>query len=838
MSGTKSPHAGLTRRSFLKTTGVVAGAAAIAGVATPSLQALAEDGKNGEAAEDKVVYNWCGGNCGGMMCCRLKGIVREGKLVQVKPVEGDPDHPSFKTGCVKGQTNPQRLYGTKRILYPLKRVGERGAGEWERISWDEAISTIVDKITFYQEQYGDSSVAFWHSFVSLGVLSGALSTCMPGGARNGLSISLERFLQKTGATILTPAADQAGTWASLALGDSMKATAQSELLNSKAILIWGANPIGASRSAWNFYKKAQENGAKLITIDPRFQISAAQSDLYLPIRPSTDGLLALAMCNWIIDNDLVDWEFMRNESCAPFLLKDDGSYLRLSDLGMEPEEGSVDAKTGAPKKIDAEVVYDEKTQTFGSSNKVKDPAVKGSFEVNGLTVRTVYDYVYERIKEHTVEKAAEVCDLPIEKIEEVARIYATTKPATIATVQGVGHYLNSRHNYKNFALLACLTGNLGKPGSFINFQQQIEGEDHGTPIGGSTDTSQLIKVEGAKKVFNMTGMYLPEVLETGKLGSEDLTIKMVYNYQGNPLACDSGRQELIKAIKKLDFFVVADPYMSDTARYADIVLPIALTWEKEDAAGGFSMFEKAVEPAGECKADMDVFRMLADKMGLPDLYDKTDEEYMRAALDTPFNKANGFTYDDYKEKGFLVKFADQVQSAPAAPAPKVRYTFYLEKPQAKNPTARVMDREIESRPYWEEPLESSVNSPEYKKYPLFGFSVHEIYHGQSAFVDVPWLNELRPEPRIEIHEEAAKARGIKQGDTVRVFNDRGFFVCKAVVTKGIRPDCVLLPHGWQTDDFIAGHSQDLTRIDMDPMTGNSCYNEILCEVELYKGGAE
>ena len=149
-----------------------------------------------------------------------------------------------------------------------------------------------------------------------------------------------------------------------------------------------------------------------------------------------------------------------------------------------------------------------------------------------------------------------------------------------------------------------------------------------------------------------------------------------------------------------------------------------------------------------------------------------------------------------------------------------------------------VDREIESRPYWEEPLETSVNNPAFQKYPLFAFSIHEIYHAQSILLEVPWLDELRPEPKIEIHEDAAAARGIKQGDLIKAYNDRGFVVCKAVVTKGIRPDCILLPHGWQTDDFVAGHLTDLTRIDMDGFSGNSCYNEILCEVELYDGGAE
>lgn len=842
MSETTSPRAGLTRRSFLKTTGAVAGAAALTGAAAPTLTALAATTDTAPAAEEQVFYSNCGGNCGGPSC-RLKGIVREGKLVQVKPVSlHNPNHPEFKTGCVKGQTNPQRLYSTKRNLYPLKRAEgtERGAGEWERITWDEAISLLSSKMKSAQEQYGDSAVAFWHSYVGSGALNHATSY-MPIKPRGGTSISLERFIQKTGATVMTPAADLCYMWMNTLMGYSNFSAPASEMLNSKTILLWGINPIGASRDMWHFARKAKENGATLITIDPRFQLSAAQSDIDLPVRPATDGFLALAMCNYIIENGWVDWDFLANESVAPFLRKEDGTFLHLSDLGVEPEEGPINAATGKPGSVDAEVVYDPTTGEFGSANKIKDPAVQGSFEVNGFKVTTVYDYVVDSIKEYTVEKAAEVCDVPADKIEEIARLYATAKPGGIATYQGCGHYHNSRHVYKDFLFLAALTGNLGKKGSYAYIEHLQEHTEVGSPSGGTTSTAELIKVPDAKKGLAVTGQYLAEIMENGgKLGDQDLPLKVVYVMQGNPLACDSGRQALIDAIRKLDFFVVADPYMSDTARFADLVLPIALTWEKEDAAGGYSLFEKAVEPAGECKTDMDVFRMLADKMGFPDLYDKTDEEYLRAALDTPFNKANGFTYDDYKEKGFIAKFPEELAPAgsAASSASKKRAAFYIEKVYAKDENGRDLDIDIERRPYFEEPLESSVNSPEHEKYPLFGFSVHEIYHAQSVLVDVPWMNELRPEPRIEISETAAAERGIKQGDTVRVFNDRGFFVCKAVVTKGIRPDCILLPHGFQTDDFIAGHSTDLTRVDMDPITGNSCYNEILCEVELYDGGAE
>ena len=242
MSETTSPRAGLTRRSFLKTTGAVAGAAALTGAAVPTLTALAATTDTVPAAEEQVFYSNCGGNCGGPFC-RMKGIVREGKLVQVRPADVDPDHPTFKTGCVKGQTGPQRLYGPKRNLYPLKRVGERGAGEWERISWDEAIATIAEKMKNAQAQYGDSSIAFWHSYVGGGsVLNYATSSCLPGGVRMGTSVSLERFVQKTGATVMAPAADKTLQWAIASIPGLAKFAPQSDLPKAKTILIWGANP--------------------------------------------------------------------------------------------------------------------------------------------------------------------------------------------------------------------------------------------------------------------------------------------------------------------------------------------------------------------------------------------------------------------------------------------------------------------------------------------------------------------------------------------------------------------------------------------------------------------
>lgn len=825
MSETKSLRGGLTRRTFLKTTAAAAGAAAISGGGT--LTALANDETDNAGVEEQVFYNFCRGNCGSSVC-RQKGIVREGKLVQVRTLPTDEGHEDVKTSCVKGQINPQRIYSPTRVLYPMKRVDgtERGEGQWERITWDEAIGIISQKFVEAQKQYGDASCAFWHGYAENGLLNLGASYA-PIRPRGGSGIGLERVLQATGATVLTPAADLGQMYSQFNLLNYV-ANSVPDIVNCKTMLIWGSNPTDASRQSWQYIIEAKERGMRMITIDPRFTGSAARSEMWLPIRPATDGLLALAMCNYVVDHDLIDYDYMKNSSVGPLLIKADGKYLHMADLDSSD-----------PATADDFVVYDEKAKAFGSSKKIKDPALWGAFDVklaSGETakVRTVWDYVYENIKEYTVERAAEECDLPIEKIEYVAHLYATNKPSIIGTFEGLAHHYNSWHTQKDIVLLGCLTGNVCKPGAGVMMPNYYN-EDN--TIGANYDTSALIQVENAKPSVALTGMNLPEIMETGKFGGKAFPIRWIYNFQGNPLASDSGRTALIEAIKKVDFVVTHDTFLSDTARYSDIVLPCTMSWEAEDCNGGYSLLEKAIEPAGESKSNIEVFRLLAAGIGFPNLFDKTDEEYLRIALDTPFNRENGLTYDDFKKKRLIRKYKDPY-TVGVEYNPTGRTQFYVEYVQCKDDHGIEIDQDTNRRPYYEHALEAYAENPLFEKYPFYGDFYHNNYTVHSMIPEVPWLDELRPEPVVEINTKAAEDRGIEDGDMVRVYNDRGYVVLRAKLTNGIRPDVVMLPHGWQSYDYVDGHHQDLTRVDLDPVCGNSSFNDFLCNVEKYEGSVK
>ncbi len=749
--------------------------------------------------------------------------------MQVTPSVAPEGFRDGQLGCVRGQSNPQRLYSTRRVLHPMRQTGERGSDNWEQISWDEATDLIAEKFRAALDEYGGKSIAVWHSFGSGGYFVRMYPSYPNGFAKRAYrGVSMGRFIDKVGATVFGPSSDTCGLYMQTTVL-AIPSNNPMDLQNAKTLLVWGANPTDGMRYLWPWVCKARDNGAKIITIDPQYTKCAAQSDAWFPIRGGTDGALMLAMCNYIIENDLIDYDYLKNKSVAPLLVKEDGSYLRLSEAGLDLLEGEPGAD-GKPSLSDTEVVWDEETGAFVSSHVAASPAVSGSYEVNGIKVRTAFDLTRESIAPFTVDYAAQECDLPKERIEWLAETYATNGPASIMNYWGFEHFTNSFHNYKNLMLLGSLTGNINKEGASV-WQGSSSYNTSPAIVTDSSDTSLPDYVPG----WQITGEYLPEIMRTGKWADEDLPIRCVWVMNANPLSSGLGRTEVAEAFRQVDFTVVADSFMTDTALNASLVLPIAMSWENEDHFGMNFMLQKGVAPAGECKTDMDVMRMVAAKLGFDDLYDKSDEEYMRDFLDTEQNLANGYGYDDFKAKGLFEEWSVPASLIGAEYNATGRSQFYAANMVPRDDYGQAIEMK-DRLPFYEHATEAYPGNPLMEKYPLFAMSFHDNYHGHSLFNGVPWLDELRGEPYVKIHTQAAEERGIGNGDLVRVFNDRGFVVLKAFVTEGIRPDTVLLPHGFESPDYVAGHPQSLTGLFLDPMTSNNNYNDMLVEVELYEEG--
>ncbi len=824
----------LTRRSFLKTTAAVAGAATVATTlgCTPS-GGTSSGGEEAvpTAADAQVFSNTCRGNCGNAGCC-LDTTVREGKIVSTRQHPIKTQGVRLQPGCVKAAANPQRIYGTQRLLYPMLQTGERGSDSWERITWDEALELIADKMQAAFDEYGPESVGFMSSYSGK---SGQLGTVYNGftnfpETRAACGIGPERFFRKTGVTLFTATGDAAGLYMQSVMLGGVSNSAE-DSVNAKTIYMLG-NTCDSFKTAWSCFMEAKEKGVKLVVIDPRYSNSAAHADQWIPIRQGTDGAFILAACNYIIDNDLIDYDYLRNKSVAPLLIKEDGTYLRLSDLDL-PLFKKTDPTSGKEVEVDTEVVYDEATGEFGSSFEVKDPAVTGAFDANGIAVRPVYDLVCETIKPFTVEFAAEECGLPAETIEDFAREYAEG-PSFFANYWGFQHLQNSWRIYYGLFLLASLTGNACKPGT--NYGNSLPATQYfKKPVLNST---AALTVEDAKLSKMASLCRVPEIVNSGKWSGEDYTLRVLWIAGANPIECGIGYTEQIEAWKKVDFVVVASEYMTDTTKQASLALPVTMSFESEDFDS--YMNQKAIDPIGESKSDFEIFVALANAMGYTDLYDKDAEGYLRELLDTEENIAAGLGYDDYHEKGAIYNDEiKRVESVGQEYNATGRTQFYLEK-LATNGNWDVTVEAVDRMPYYEHAYEAYADNPLREKYPLFGLSYHDNYTGHSMHNNVPWLNELRGfegtkgagEPYTIIHEAAAAERGIETGDKIRVFNDHGSFVTLALVSKGIREDTVNIPRGYAGQEMMEGHLQAVTTIEAsDKITNNDSHNDWLCQVE-------
>lgn len=816
----------LTRRSFLKATAMTAGAAAVMGTAGCTTIAEQAEEDAVKAVEEKTYTNWCRGNCGGP--CNLTGVVREGKLVKTSPTPVPKGAEYMRRGCVRSHSGPQRIYGKNRVLYPMLQKGERGSDNWERISWDEACALVADNFNAIIDEFGPEAIAVASGCGNAtGIINGSNARYTIDAAFGGVAGG--RFYSKLGLTHLLYSSDANSMWMTQMLLQQPSNSVE-DILNAKTVFLWGTNPAESGTVAWPYLCKARENGTKVVTIDPQFSKSAAGSDVWVPVRPGTDGALVLAMCNYIIENDLVDWDYFKNHSVAPLLVKEDGTYLRLSDLGMDPVP--VVDSSGKEVPTDTEVVYDEATDTFGSSFELKDPAIRGTFEANGMKVRPVFEVIQEFIEPFTVEFAVEECGIPAELIAKIAEMYAVDKPAKLLTFCGSGHLTNTWRNYMDNGFLAALTGNaVGKGGGYGQLGMLLFGSQYlKSPL---TRGKSAYEVEGGKPCYGMTMEFLPQILETGTWNGKDYPIKSLFVVGDNILGSQMGPTYMKKAFEKIDFIVVADPLMTYTSRYADLLLPITLSWEDVDHNGQF-MMQRAVEPLGEARSDFAMFKGIAEAMGFTDLYTKSPEEYLRDVLDTPENIEAGVAFDDYNEQGAIFTDYEPGEILGAETNPTGRTQFYLQQMTPNNDYGQEFTL-ADRVPYYERANEAYKDNPLREKYPLFALNgYHNHYFGQTFLSHIPWLDDLRGyegEPYMVIHPKAAEERGIEMGDTVRVHNDHGYVVCRAVVSTGLREDTVRLPHGYAYDQYIEGNPQDLVPLSLDLVSANNNYNDFLCEVE-------
>jgi anaerobic selenocysteine-containing dehydrogenase len=821
MSETGKLLDGFSRRAFVKGTAVLTAAGVLAGCSaqTPG------EGEAPPEGGDQIFAGACRGNCGGG--CFLNIHVRDGQVVRTSA--RDLPNPDYNRICTKGLTHVGRIYGANRLLYPMKRVGARGSDEFERISWDEALETIGEKWNGYREQYGPSAIMFFLGSGNYSALSGSCNAC---GAYS-------RFVNVLGCSYCSLDVDAAiGYGSGRATGGVSLANELTDRKNAKTQIIWGNNPTVSLMHTMHFYMEAQEQGTRVIVIDPVYNATAAKADLWLPVKGGTDGALALSVLGVMFENGWITDDLLRAKTNSDLLIKEDGKFLRMSDLGVAPLEGDPDPATGVPAVVDPLAVWDEDAGAAVAFGTATTSALRGITEVDGIKVQTVLENALSYIAEYPTATAAAVTGISEDNIRELARVYHEDGPVTTEIMMGMNHYRNGHYSAWPVYLVGLLTGNAGKPGAAIGMTEEYLPQLIYSNIAGATYPVNAAGIPASGQANLIHTVNIADVLETSSYQGQDLIIKSAYIHCSNPIVTMCDHDYTMNWFDKLEFVVVADICMTETCKHADIVLPSAHWFEQDELAFLFMTHpyllwqDKSIEPLGESKPDFQIFGSILDKLGLGD-YWCTEDEYLSTLLDTDYWKGLGISLESLKSEKALRIYpeGDMISQAEVFGTETGRIGLYQETVAPAYTNLNPIDESIEHGLHWETPTFAGEDREYRKTYPYQLLSEHMRTHTHTQWWDCEYVKEYESEPIVKINPADAAELGIAEGDVVKLSNDQGFVTMKVAFNAGLPPKMISSARSWQKDNFIDGHFASLPSREYNQVCANQAFNDVAVTIE-------
>lgn len=754
---------------------------------------------SGQKARTRVVRTVCPAHCG-IDACGILAHVNGDRVVKVEPAQFP--NPKHRRICLRGLSSLEITYHPDRLKYPMRRVGDRGEGKFERISWDEALDTIAD-------QFKDISAR--HGWPSIGWVLGGPGA---GTTKFGAYLRLASLTQST----------RVSAWgygdAGLPCGSRVLFGAHmpfpllmdSFLIDpsrSELVVVWGSNPAeSAPLNIMRPIMDAKENGARLVVIDPLFTRTASKADEYLGIKPGTDTALALGMLHVIFEKRLHDVGFINRHTVGPYLVNvDTGKFLRGKDMGFK------DAREY--------VIWDDTSNTPTVRNAPgTNPVITGTYSINGFACKPSFQLLLDLAREYPPERASEITGISAKIIRKLAEKIGAVETATFITHMGVSRTFHGDISMRALGTVATVTGNV-----------------NASPRGGYRravlNWKPFLHADPAKPSYSRLGiLQLYDAVISGK----PYPIKALWfsfiNFLNQCVDCNKIVREIFP---KLDFIVAAELFMTPTARYADILLPACSYLEFSDLIPFpypyVQLQHKVIEPLYESKSDVDIASGLAGKLGFSEYFDKGEDGFIDLILDSKDPSMEGITREKLREGLITLNpIPDSAQE----------YDVRFHTPSGKIELYCEALREVgQALPVYLEPLETPLD-PAGKKYPLAYIQGHSQYRTHSMFANVSSLLELNPEPVVEINPIDAAARGISDNDLVTVFNDRGRTTLKARVTEGVRPQVVNISEGWWIDQFQEGSVNHLTHGVINPVQEkvyepNMHMNDVAVEVAKARG---
>ncbi|WP_159564600.1 DMSO/selenate family reductase complex A subunit [Budvicia diplopodorum] len=796
----------LSRRAFVQTSAIGGLAVAAGGVSLPFGRANAQSvAASGDDAV-KTVWSACTVNCGSRCPLRMHVVNGEIKYVETDNT-GDDVYQALPQvrACLRGRSMRRRIYNPDRLKYPMKRVGKRGEGKFKKISWEEAYDDIANNLKRIIKDYGNEAVYVQYA---TGTLGGTVTRSWPPG--NSL---IARLMNCCGGYLNhynTYSTAQIATGLGYTYGSSA-GNSTSDIENSKLVVMFGNNPaetrMGGGGITYILEQAREISNTKMVVIDPRYcDTAAGREDEWLPITPGTDAALVAGIAHVLITENLVD---------QPFLDK----YC---------------------------VGYDEKT--------LPDSAPR-----NGHYKAYILGQGDDGIAK-TPEWASKITAIPTDRIIKLAREIGSAKPAYICQGWGPQRQANGEMVARAIAALACLTGNVGISGGNTGAREG----SYAIPFVRFPTLDNPIKDSISFFLWTDAIVRGPEMTATrdGVRGTDKLKqpIKFIWNYAGNSMVNQhSDINSTIKILEddtKCEMIVVIDNHMTASARCADIILPDLTTSEQMDfcldaSSGnmGYVIFaDRAIKPQFECKSIYEMTSEIAKRMGVEQKFteNRTQEEWLRHLYQQSCEKDPLLpTFEEFRKVGIIKRkdpaghfiahkaFRDDPVANPMA-TPSGKIEIYSERLATIAKTWELPKGDaISPLPIHVSTFEG-FDDPLRKKYPLqlIGFHYKARCHSTYGNVDVIKAAALQ---EMWINPIDAAERGIKNGDMIRIFNDRGETQISAKVTPRMIPGVVALGEGaWYTPDANgidrAGSINVLTTLRPSPLAKGNPQHTNLVEV--------
>ena len=788
----------------------------------------------------------CHGNCAFKILARDGIVVREEQLAQYPQIA--PDIPDTNPrGCQKGAIHSQAMYESDRIRYPMKRVGERGEGKWQRISWDQATQEIADKIIDLYEEHGPGCLA---THTGTGTVS------------NGKLAAGLRFASLLGGIqedSLTDVGDgQAGQY--LAYGDNMQNATSDAWFGADYLLLSYLNVSVTRIPDAHYVWEAKYNGGRVVTASPDYNPTAIHADRWLNIKPGADPFLYMSMVHTILEENLIDRDFIKEQTDLTLLVRDDNrKLLRESDL---EEDGSDevfylwDEHSGSAVKAPGSTGSETKTLALGSIR----PALEGQFKAGTIPVRPAFVHMHAEAMKFSPETTKDKTGLHPDVVRDEARRFAAAKKAVVASGFASAKMLNGIYTQWAQILMCALTGHGGERGGY--WSPCSMGGYESTFLLGFIQTGKAPRMESGglgefvhgKKIVEARDHYdndklkqrvgfdveemqqmIEESMETGQMPVFH-GLKGAILQADNKFARNKGphyRERMLEHFSEL--FVNINIRMDSTAMYADYVLPAAGHYEGWDFRTTplhrfGNLFTAPVKPVGEAKPEWELYVLLTKK-----IQERAIARGISAYQDGPVTRDLHTIHDDYtmggklmtakEEVRFLIENSPQFQNQPFDEAERKGFVSIWESPSPASAKVEP-DKPVQSwraqledkTPYptlsgrmtfycdheWFERLGSTVPTardnagPASSNFPYTFYTPHTRWGIHTTWRSNKYMMRLqRGEPHVYINPALAAAKGIVDGGQVRVFNGLGEFFAQAKVAPTVRANQVMMEHAWE-----------------------------------------